>query len=62
MDVAEAIGPNCRHEIIGIRPGEKIHEELITTNDSHTTVDIGEYYVIQPVRDKNNPQEITWTQ
>jgi UDP-N-acetylglucosamine 4,6-dehydratase (inverting) len=57
MDVAQAIGPNCRHEIIGIRPGEKIHEEMITTNDSHTTVDVGEYYVILPVCDENNLQE-----
>ena len=48
MDVAEAIGPNCKKEIIGIRPGEKIHEEMITESDSYTTVDIGEYYAILP--------------
>jgi UDP-N-acetylglucosamine 4,6-dehydratase len=46
IDLAEAIGPNCRHEIIGIRPGEKIHEELITTSDSISTVDVGTYYAI----------------
>ena len=60
MDVAEAIGPNCRHEIIGRRPGEKIHEEMITTNDSHTTVDVGEYYVILPISDENKFQEYNW--
>jgi UDP-N-acetylglucosamine 4,6-dehydratase len=45
-DVAEAIAPNCRHEIVGIRPGEKLHEEMITKSDSLNTLDIGEYYAI----------------
>ena len=48
MDVADAIGPNCKKEIVGIRPGEKIHEEMITASDSHNTYDIGKYYVILP--------------
>jgi FlaA1/EpsC-like NDP-sugar epimerase len=47
-DVAEAIGPNCEKPIIGIRPGEKIHEEMITTSDSCTTFDLGDYYAILP--------------
>jgi UDP-N-acetylglucosamine 4,6-dehydratase (inverting) len=47
-DVAEAIGPECKHEIVGIRPGEKIHEEMITSSDSFSTYDLGEYYVILP--------------
>jgi FlaA1/EpsC-like NDP-sugar epimerase len=47
-DVAEAIGPNCRHEIVGVRPGEKIHEEMITANDSGNTVDLGQYFAILP--------------
>jgi UDP-N-acetylglucosamine 4,6-dehydratase (inverting) len=47
-DVAEAIGPDCRHEFIGIRPGEKIHEEMITSSDSFFTYDIGKYYAILP--------------
>lgn len=47
-DVAEAIGPNCKQEIVGIRPGEKIHEEMITASDSFTTYDLGKYYVILP--------------
>jgi UDP-N-acetylglucosamine 4,6-dehydratase len=45
-DVAEAVGPNCRHEIVGIRPGEKLHEEMITSSDSTSTIDIGNYYAI----------------
>lgn len=48
MDVAKAIGPNCEHRTNGIRPGEKIHEEMITSSDSFTTYDLGKYYVILP--------------
>jgi UDP-N-acetylglucosamine 4,6-dehydratase/5-epimerase len=47
-DVAEAIGPHCKKDIVGIRPGEKIHEEMITEADSFTTVDMGRYYAILP--------------
>jgi UDP-N-acetylglucosamine 4,6-dehydratase len=47
-DVAEAIGPECEHRVIGIRPGEKIHEEMITASDSFFTYDLGKYYVIIP--------------
>ena len=45
-DLAEAIGPKCRKEIIGIRPGEKIHEEMITSSDSFFSYDLGDYYAI----------------
>ena len=48
LDVAKAIGPDCEHKIIGIRPGEKIHEEMITSSDSFSTYDLGKYYVILP--------------
>ena len=48
-DVAEAIAPNCEHQIVGIRPGEKVHEEMITSADSFTTVDLGQYYAILPI-------------
>jgi UDP-N-acetylglucosamine 4,6-dehydratase (inverting) len=44
--VAEAIGPSCKQEIIGIRPGEKLHEEMITFSDSTNTIDLGNYYAI----------------
>jgi len=47
-DVAMAIGPECQHPIVGIRPGEKIHEEMITQSDSFNTVDLGRYYAILP--------------
>lgn len=48
-DVAEAIGPECAHPVVGIRPGEKIHEEMITPSDSANTVDLGDYYAILPM-------------
>ncbi|MEX0967231.1 MAG: UDP-N-acetylglucosamine 4,6-dehydratase (inverting) [Bacteroidia bacterium] len=51
-DVAEAIGPECSKPVIGIRPGEKIHEEMITTSDSYYTYDLGKYYVIVPSKTK----------
>jgi nucleoside-diphosphate-sugar epimerase len=46
VDVANAIAPNCRQEIVGIRPGEKLHEEMITHSDSPNTIDLGGYYAI----------------
>lgn len=48
MDVAKAIAPNARCEIVGIRPGEKLHEEMITVTDAMHTIDIGPYYAILP--------------
>lgn len=47
-DVATAIAPNCKQEIVGIRPGEKIHEEMITETDSLNTVEMEKYYAILP--------------
>ncbi len=47
-DVAEAIGPDCEKPVVGIRPGEKIHEEMITASDSFNTVDLGQYFAILP--------------
>ncbi len=48
MDVANAICPDCEKKLIGIRPGEKVHEEMITSSDSFYTYDIGKYFVILP--------------
>ncbi len=48
LDVANAIAPSCEKKIVGIRPGEKVHEEMITEADSFTTVDLGKYYAILP--------------
>lgn len=47
-DIAKAIAPNCELKVVGIRPGEKIHEEMITPSDSFNTYDLGKYFVIIP--------------
>jgi UDP-N-acetylglucosamine 4,6-dehydratase (inverting) len=47
-DLATAIGPECEQRVMGVRPGEKIHEEMITDSDSFNTVDRGKYYAILP--------------
>lgn len=49
MDIVEAIAPNAKYEICGIRPGEKIHEEMITSADSRSTLDCGKFYVVVPI-------------
>ncbi len=48
LDVARAISPDCKIKIIGLRPGEKIHEEMITASDSVNTLEFKDYYVIMP--------------
>lgn len=48
LDLAKAVAPECKTEIVGIRPGEKIHEEMISSSDAHNTYDVGKYYVILP--------------
>lgn len=50
LELATAIAPHCETKIVGIRPGEKIHEEMITEADSLTTYDLGKYYAILPQR------------
>lgn len=45
-DLARAVAPKAEHQIVGIRAGEKIHEEMITNSDSYSTVDLGEYFAI----------------
>lgn len=49
LDIAKAIDPKRKIKIIGLRPGEKIHEELISTHDSVNTFDYGDYYAIQSI-------------
>jgi UDP-N-acetylglucosamine 4,6-dehydratase (inverting) len=49
MDVAKAIAPDAKIEITGTRPGEKLHEEMVTTADAPNTIDIGDHYIILPV-------------
>ena len=48
LDIATAIAPECKTEVVGIRPGEKLHEEMITDTDSLNTIDLGAYYAILP--------------
>jgi FlaA1/EpsC-like NDP-sugar epimerase len=47
-DVAQAVAPECEQRVVGVRPGEKLHEEMITASDSPNTVDLGSYYAILP--------------
>jgi UDP-N-acetylglucosamine 4,6-dehydratase len=48
LDIAEAIAPEASRTVVGIRPGEKLHEEMITDTDSLNTIDLGDYYAILP--------------
>ena len=48
LDVADAICSDCTKPVVGIRPGEKLHEEMITESDSYHTIDLGEYFAILP--------------
>jgi UDP-N-acetylglucosamine 4,6-dehydratase/5-epimerase len=56
LDLAEAIGPECATQVVGIRPGEKIHEEMVTTSDSFNTLDLGSYYAILPSAGEHSPE------
>ena len=48
MDLAQVVAPGCDIETIGMRPGEKMHEVLISSDEARTTVDIGDSFIIQP--------------
>jgi UDP-N-acetylglucosamine 4,6-dehydratase len=48
MDLAKIIAPECRTEYIGIRPGEKLHEVMIASDDSRNTLEFEDYYIIKP--------------
>ena len=48
IDLANAVGPKCKTPIIGIRPGEKIHEEMISSSDSQNTIELNKFYLILP--------------
>src|SRR5690606_23120943 len=51
MDVANAIGPDCEKPVVGIRPGEQVHEEVIAASGSYYTYDLGKYYtILSPAR------------
>jgi FlaA1/EpsC-like NDP-sugar epimerase len=57
LDVAKAVAPEAKHEIVGIRPGEKLHEEMITSSDSFNTIDLEKYFAILP---QGNPKIQTY--
>ena len=48
VDVATAIAPDAKHEIVGIRPGEKLHEVMIPYEESRNCIDMGDHYILQP--------------
>ena len=48
IDMARAIAPECKHNIIGIRPGEKLHEVMITDDDARHTLELDDYYIVEP--------------
>jgi UDP-N-acetylglucosamine 4,6-dehydratase len=52
MDLAKAISPKCKTPIIGIRPGEKIHEEMVSSSDSQNTLELKDFYIIMPTLNK----------
>jgi len=56
LDVATAVAPSCEIKMVGIRPGEKLHEEMITSTDSLSTIDIGPYYAILPTVSYRNTE------
>jgi len=58
MDIAKAIAPKANIEIIGIRPGEKLHEEMISTEDSYSTYEYRDYYKVLPVINSWNNQDL----
>jgi UDP-N-acetylglucosamine 4,6-dehydratase (inverting) len=59
LDVVEAVSPGCEIDIVGIRPGEKLHEEMITESDSMHTLDMGDYFIIlPPMNDKKKSRYI----
>jgi UDP-N-acetylglucosamine 4,6-dehydratase/5-epimerase len=58
VDIASCISPNAKHEIIGIRPGEKLHEEMISVDESYNTYEFNDYYKILPALNKWNLDEM----
>lgn len=60
-DVATAIAPNCRQKVVGIRPGEKLHEEMVTETDAINTIEFKDYFVILPSMELWNVDELCRT-
>ena len=49
IDLVEAVAPGCRVEVIGIRPGEKLHEALIAEDESRQVVELDDLFVLEPI-------------
>jgi FlaA1/EpsC-like NDP-sugar epimerase len=58
VDVAEAIGPGCDRPVVGIRPGEKIHEEMVTETDALQTIATKQHYIIVPMLHLKDQQKV----
>ena len=56
MDLAKVIAPKAKYKIIGIRPGEKLHEEMITSSDSINTFEFNNFYLVAP-----NSEYFNWS-
>lgn len=61
VDLARAMAPDAELEVVGIRPGEKLHEEMIAITDARRTLDMGSYYIIQPEMEWWTPQQLDGT-
>ncbi len=59
VDLARAMAPNLPHEIVGIRPGEKLHELMITEDDARMTLELADRYVIRPPSDRWRPDRLS---
>ncbi|MCS7029693.1 MAG: UDP-N-acetylglucosamine 4,6-dehydratase (inverting) [Bacteroidia bacterium] len=57
IDLAKAICPDCKYEVIGLRPGEKIHEEMLTASDALYTIETEKYFITLPYYKLNQKQE-----
>ncbi len=62
MDLAQAIGPDCKYDEVGIRPGEKLHEVMVAADDARRTVELQEFYVIQPDFPYFREAAVNWKQ
>jgi len=62
VDLAKAIAPDCRYEVIGIRPGEKLHEVLIPEDDARRALEFEDYFIIQPALNYWNIENTNYLQ
>src|SRR6185295_14393511 len=59
LDLVTAVAPDCRIEVTGIRPGEKVHEVLVSEDEAHHTIELDDLYVINPRWDIINPRWVS---